>query len=237
MDAASLGTFTLPVDRSSDFDTGIAFFNSGTEDVILSRRLLDGSGSIVDSALPLSLQSKGHLAQFVSEMFPGLGTFRGSVSISASGEVEALTLRQNNVPLTFTTLPVAFRAGPTVMTGTWEGSYDLTVDLQGLCSNLSSLTHSGDLTVTVSQSGVNFSGTATMTGVQEFQVNGMSSCSLAGVLTLIGEVSGTVLGQSVTGQLASTANRLKCWQRMCCLRSQALRTSTLQERSVTITRL
>ena len=68
----------------------------------------------MDSAALLSLEAKEHLAQFTSDLFPGLNDFRGSVSVSSSDELAALTLRQNTTPLSLTTLPAE---GSTETTG------------------------------------------------------------------------------------------------------------------------
>ncbi len=104
----------IPVDVTGSFDTGIALFNQGNATVTVARRLLDQAGNVVDSAALLSLEAKEHLAQFTSDLFPGLNDFRGSVSVSSSDELAALTLRQNTTPLFLTTLPAE---GSTETTG------------------------------------------------------------------------------------------------------------------------
>ncbi len=106
-DSAQLTALTLPVDISDNFDTGVAFFNPGSSSLTMTLRLMDGNGVNVGSNTSVSLGAKNHSARFVSQLFPGTTSFRGSLAISAPGGVAALTLRQNSSPLSYTTLPVA----------------------------------------------------------------------------------------------------------------------------------
>jgi len=53
----------------------------------------------------LTLPARHQNAIFISELFPGITDFRGSLAVSG-GSVAALVLRQNTSPLTYTTLPV-----------------------------------------------------------------------------------------------------------------------------------
>ncbi|MCH8820123.1 MAG: hypothetical protein IIB03_07370, partial [Acidobacteria bacterium] len=105
-DSQSLSEFAVPVDTTENFNTGVAFFNSSTQPVTLNMMLLDENGRIVGAAEPLTLNAGNHAASFVTELFPEVESFRGSLFILATDEVEALTLRQNSSPLSFTTLPV-----------------------------------------------------------------------------------------------------------------------------------
>ena len=205
-DSRALKEFAIPVDITGTFDTGVAFLNRGTEAVTLSLGLVDSGAENVQTAQPISLEVDGHLARFVSELFPGTTNFRGSLFFSASGNVAALTLRQNSATLSFTTLPVAFSGGSPIVTGTWQGTYDLTVSLEGLCPNLNSITHSGNLTITFTQVGGAFTGTATLTGVRELELDGASNCVETSVSTLTGEVEGTISGKSVAGQINLSTN-------------------------------
>ncbi len=106
-DSAALTELTLPVDVTGSFDTGIAFYVPGSVPVTLNMKLLDVNGGVAATAQPLILQPKSHTAKFVTQLFPGTSNFQGSVSISATGGVAALTLRQHSAPLSYTTLPVA----------------------------------------------------------------------------------------------------------------------------------
>jgi hypothetical protein len=103
-DSPVLTSLTLPVDVTGNFDTGVAFY--GPSGATLTFRLLSANGTLVGSSATRNLAVKGHLAEFVSQIFPGTSNFRGSVAITATSGVAALTLRQNSSPLSYTTLPV-----------------------------------------------------------------------------------------------------------------------------------
>jgi hypothetical protein len=105
-DSPALTELTLPADVTGAFDTGIAFFVPGTSSVTLTMKLLDTSGTVVSTAQPLVLPGKTHSAKFVTQLFPGTSNFQGSIAITATGPVSALTLRQHSGPLSYTTLPV-----------------------------------------------------------------------------------------------------------------------------------
>ena len=106
-DSPVLTSLTLPVDITGDFDTGVAFFAPGSSGAILTFQLLSSSGTLFGSSATRTLEPRGHLALFLSQVFPGTSNFRGSVAINATSGVAALTLRQNSSPLSYTTLPVA----------------------------------------------------------------------------------------------------------------------------------
>ncbi|MBI2820713.1 MAG: carboxypeptidase regulatory-like domain-containing protein [Acidobacteria bacterium] len=123
-DAALLDRFSIPVDVAGPFDTGVAFFNPAAGSVTLVLTLLDGEGNVI-ATQTIILGSQNHLARFLSELFPSafskterspagavVGNFHGSLAISASSPLAAVTLRQNASPLSFTTLPVAAGASP-----------------------------------------------------------------------------------------------------------------------------
>jgi hypothetical protein len=105
-DSPVLTSLTLPVDITGNFDTGVAFFNPGSSSTTLTFRLLDSGGATVGSSATRSLSAKGHLAIFVSQLFPGTSNFRGSLAVTSTSGVAAMTLRMNSSPLSFTTLPV-----------------------------------------------------------------------------------------------------------------------------------
>jgi len=98
--------FSLPVDVTSAFDTGIAFYNPGETAVTITAFLLDAAGNRIGESIPLTLGPKSQKAQLVTELFPGRSNFRGSVTVHSTGDIAAITLRQNTAPLSYTTLPV-----------------------------------------------------------------------------------------------------------------------------------
>lgn len=105
-DSPVLLSLTLPVDITGKFDTGVAFFAAGGSSSNLTFRLLDPAGASFGSSVTRSLPSNGHLAVFVSQIFSATSGFKGSLAVTASSGVAALTLRQNSAPLSYTTLPV-----------------------------------------------------------------------------------------------------------------------------------
>ncbi len=104
--SANRTDFSLPVDVTSTFDTGIAFYNPGDTAATITAFLLDATGNRIGESIPLTLDAKSQKAQFVTELFPGRSNFRGSVTVHATSDVAAITLRQNTAPLSYTTLPV-----------------------------------------------------------------------------------------------------------------------------------
>jgi len=102
-----LTSLTLPVDITGTFDTGVALLGAAGSSSILTLRLLDASGTAVGSSTTRVVLANGHLGIFVSQLFPGISNFRGSLSVSSTAGVAALTLRVNTSPLSFTTFPVS----------------------------------------------------------------------------------------------------------------------------------
>ena len=200
-DSVALQEFVMPVDSTGQFDTGVALFNGRTVPVTLEFRLLNSTGN-EDDSVSLSLGENSHMAQFVSGLFPTAGNFRGSLLVSTSNPVAALTLRQNAQPLSFTTLPVAEGVGSPAVTGTWKGSYSLTVSLKNTCSNLNAVTHSGELTITISQAEDVLTGTAELTGVKEIVPNASSNCTVGDPVTVSGNFVGTLSGRSISGEIS-----------------------------------
>ncbi len=99
----AVSQLTVPVDTTAGFDSGLALFNPGAFPLSIAVRLLDPSGTRLDSST-LQLPVLGHKALMVGEIFPGRH-LRGSLSVNADGPVSAMTLRLNASPLSYTTLP------------------------------------------------------------------------------------------------------------------------------------
>ena len=105
-DATSRTDFTLPVDTTGSFNTGVAVFNPGDVPAQVTYRLLDENGVRVDQVTGLLLPGRSQSAKFVTEHFAGRTNFRGSLSVSSTVALAAITLRLNGSPLSYTTLPV-----------------------------------------------------------------------------------------------------------------------------------
>ena len=107
----ALTSLTMPVAASSSFETGVAFFGASGTGTTLILQLLDATGATVGSNVTIDLPLNGHLAKMVSELFPGINNFTGSLSVASSAGVPALSLRINTSPLSMTTLPVISVSG------------------------------------------------------------------------------------------------------------------------------
>jgi hypothetical protein len=103
--SAPLAEFVVPVDTSGAFDTGLALFNFNAGAATVSLQLINQSGQPQGTAVQ-NLAGQAKLARFVSEFFPGLHGFQGTLRVSSNLPLASLTIRQNSQPLSFTTLPV-----------------------------------------------------------------------------------------------------------------------------------
>ncbi len=104
--STALNSFAVPVVVTGDYDTGIALTGTTSSDDSLKIQLLDTEGNAVGMGFTMSLSAGGHMAKMVSELFPGIHDFKGSLWVSSSTEVAALALRISGSPLALTTLPV-----------------------------------------------------------------------------------------------------------------------------------
>ncbi len=100
-----LSAMTLPVDITGSYNTGVALFNPGSSTVPVTLKLLDAKGVIMGTT-QRTLPVLNHIASFADEFFPGTTGFRGSLAITAVGNVAASTLRQYASGATYTTLPI-----------------------------------------------------------------------------------------------------------------------------------
>ncbi|MFZ0430704.1 MAG: hypothetical protein WAO20_21495, partial [Acidobacteriota bacterium] len=109
----SMTSFALAVDTTGPFNTGLAITNLGAGQTTLTFNLYDERGTLVGTTTR-QMSAGGHLGIFVDEqngLFPTLGDFKGRLTVSATDQVAALTLRQNSAAQTpLTTLPVVSTA-------------------------------------------------------------------------------------------------------------------------------
>jgi hypothetical protein len=129
-DSSVLTSFTLPVDITGNFNTGVAFFNPSNSTATLTLQRLDATGALVGTSSTQPLSAQGHLAIFVNQIFPDASNFRGSLAVTSTTGIAALTLRMNNPPLSFTTLPVV--SGTSSGTGSVSGSASLSKTETGI---------------------------------------------------------------------------------------------------------
>ena len=88
-------------------NVGVAFANSGSDASTINIKLFDRSGFVNDSR-DITIPPNGHLAQFVTELFPQLAAasdFDGALAIHSAAPFSALALRLSADKLA--TLPVA----------------------------------------------------------------------------------------------------------------------------------
>ncbi|RPJ86398.1 MAG: hypothetical protein EHM18_06415 [Acidobacteria bacterium] len=98
-------TFRLPVDTTGGGDTGLALLNVAQVETAISFRLRPESGAAGPQAA-FSLGASAQRAIFLSELFPQLGPFQGTLEVDSSRPLAAAVLRQNLATFTSTTLPV-----------------------------------------------------------------------------------------------------------------------------------
>lgn len=139
----ALTDFVIPVDVSASFNTGIALYNPGSETASVTLILYDLSGQEAGRA-PLTLNPGGHTAQFVTQLFPGTSGFRGTFRVTSTAPVAAVGLRQNDPPLSYTSLPAFSRSSvrksfslAQVANGTFDGGSFQTTFLLFNISNTS----------------------------------------------------------------------------------------------------
>lgn len=103
----ALAAFTLPVDVRPGANTGVALVNPNDVASTVTLRLYDAAGQKLVDAEPFVLAAHSQTAKLVSELVTVSGTLLGSLAVTATQPVAAVTLRQNNAPVSYTTLPVA----------------------------------------------------------------------------------------------------------------------------------
>lgn len=144
----ALTDFMIPVDVSASFNTGIGLYNPGAAAASVTLILYDTSGQEVGrNALP-TLNAGGHTARFVTQLFPGTSGLRGTLRVTSSLPVSAVGLRQNDPPLSYTSLPAFSRSSERksfslaqVANGTFGGgSFQTTFLLFNISSTPASVT-------------------------------------------------------------------------------------------------
>lgn len=106
--ARLLRAFTIPVDLSGSYNTGVAFFKPGSGGAGVSLTLYDENGNQKGQG-QVALSGNGHRSAFVPDFIAGLSGFgRGSLVVSSDTEVAAVALRTGSgAGPVITTLPVA----------------------------------------------------------------------------------------------------------------------------------
>ena len=109
---SSFSSFITPVRRiaSKGLDTGIALSSTGAAvQINLTLRRANGE-TVGGGSATINLSANGHIARFLSELFPTADTnnFQGTVTatVVGSGTVAGTAIELGQVPGEFTTLPV-----------------------------------------------------------------------------------------------------------------------------------
>ena len=131
-DSPQLSRFSLPVDLTMGFNTGMALFNNHSAAATIQARFFTQEGNRAPPEVefkvdPFSLASANHLARFVSELIVNLSDTRGQLDVVSDLSLAALTLRQGGS--TLTTLPVNSGVANVTEPPLIESPAD------GLCSN------------------------------------------------------------------------------------------------------
>src|SRR5262249_46130558 len=92
------------VDTTSGFDTGVAYANPNATPATITLQLFSASGAPVSPAITQTLAGGQHNAIFVSQLFPGVPAFTGTMQIISDTPLAAVALRFASSGV-FTTLP------------------------------------------------------------------------------------------------------------------------------------
>ena len=106
--APTMQNFTIPVDLSNRYNTGVAFFKPGAGRANIKLDIYDEGGA-QKGHTTIPLGGTRHTAKFVPDLFPALGDFgRGSLVVSSDAGVAAVALRSGpGLGPVITTLPVS----------------------------------------------------------------------------------------------------------------------------------
>ncbi len=107
----SLTDFVVPVRRTAGgINSGVAIHNTGIAAITIRLSLLDENGVGVATWTIADFAGRGHLAQFINELFAEADTdnFAGSLVVEVVGEggIAGTALELGTLPGQFTTLPV-----------------------------------------------------------------------------------------------------------------------------------
>ena len=139
--------FILPVDTSSETDTGFAVVNAGTTNTTVQLLLRNEDGSILSSILDPRLNplpAQNYLCLFASGIFPILksGTFKGSLAIEVigSGDIAAMGLsfregQLSSVPIVdLAQVELSSREKAQKLLGSWTFTYTIISEFTDLYS-------------------------------------------------------------------------------------------------------
>jgi hypothetical protein len=101
-----------PVYEKDGYKTGLALANPGTTEANISMVLHRSDGSPMDFRTE-SIGGSQQIARFVSELFPSLNDFEGTLEISSTRPLAGLVVRYNGSADVFSTVPVSPQSAQT----------------------------------------------------------------------------------------------------------------------------
>ena len=97
---------TILVDTTAGYSVGVAYANPGTTSIAnVSLTLLDNSGNAVAAPVTQTLGPGNHVTGFTSQFFKSAPPLVGSMQITSSTPIIAISLRFDPTLSKFTTLP------------------------------------------------------------------------------------------------------------------------------------
>jgi hypothetical protein len=101
-----LHDFVIPVEVIGNYNTGLALFNPYPYDSYFTATLTNTDGTIA-GITALTLPAGKHMGVYVGgNLYKNISNFQGTLRIQSTVAISALTLRQNAVPLSYTSCPV-----------------------------------------------------------------------------------------------------------------------------------
>jgi hypothetical protein len=110
-----LTEFIFPVDVTGSFNTGLALLNTGSGNALITT-ILRGTDGQEAGRTTMTLPGNNHMARFVAgqgQLFPAVSNFRGTLLVRSSIPIAAVVLRQNQTPISYTSLPVVSTSSTT----------------------------------------------------------------------------------------------------------------------------
>ncbi len=136
--ASSLSTrLHVFVEQSPGTRSGVAIVNPQQSFLQILLRLINSDGNLIASRI-LNLPARNQVAQFVDELFLGLGQFRGSLHLTTSMPIAVLGLRQRSSG-SLSTLPVGERAFGGINQSFGVVTVPAGIELNGQGQNIDSL--------------------------------------------------------------------------------------------------
>jgi hypothetical protein len=87
--------YLVPIDTTRGLNTGVGIFNPATTPTMVTFTLFDINGTRLETATT-TLVAGGHLARLVAgDLFPDVGALQGTLTLTGSAPIAAVTIRQN----------------------------------------------------------------------------------------------------------------------------------------------